>query len=102
MIAQYLIPSIHVTAAAAFRRTHAKAIDSEDENARDARSGSIPTLDRAHLEALAENSDAHPIKLTEAALRAYQATGDELFLKAAGKVQNYGFWRNLSVSGGVL
>src|SRR5262245_44996033 len=36
-------------------------------------------------------SDAHPIKLTEAALRAFDRTEDELFLKAAGKA--HGFFR---------
>jgi hypothetical protein len=60
---------------------------------RQALSEPIPSLDRGHLEALAEKADAHPAKLTEAALRAYRATGDDLFLKAAGKVQDYSLWR---------
>jgi len=93
MIAQDLAPSVHGVAAAAFRRTHAKAIVRIESEKDEGLSGPVPGLDQSHLEALAEKSNAHPVKLTEAALRAYQATQDKLFLKAAGKVQNYGLWR---------
>jgi len=93
MIAHDLGSSVHGVAAAAFRRTHAKAIRSIESDKDEALSAPLPALDQTHLEALAEKSNAHPVKLTEAALRAYQATQDKLFLKAAGKVQNYGLWR---------
>jgi hypothetical protein len=93
MIAHHLDSSVHGIAAAAFRQTHAKAIGDFDSDKGEALSAPIPSLDQTHLAALAEKTDAHPIKLTEAALRAYQITADDLFLKAAGKVQNYGFWR---------
>jgi hypothetical protein len=95
MIAHHLNSRVHGIAAAAFRQTHAKAIAALQSAKPEALSEPMPSLDQAHLEALAEKTDAHPAKLTEAALRAYQASGDDLFLKAAGKVQNYGFWRAL-------
>jgi hypothetical protein len=95
MVAHHLNSRVHDVAATAFRLTHARAIKAMESSERDAHSEPIPSFDQTHLAALAENTDAHPIKLTEAALRAYQATGDDLFLKAAGKVQNYGFWRAL-------
>jgi hypothetical protein len=93
MLAHHLNSRVHGIAAAAFCRTHAKAIEALEVDERVALSEPIPSLDRTHLEALAEKTDAHPVKLTEAALRAYRATGDDLFLKAAGKVQNYSLWR---------
>jgi len=93
MISHHLDSRVHDTAMLAFRRTHAKAIGALEPDRREALSEPIPSLDQAHLEALAEGTNAHPIKLTEAALRAYRATGDDLFLKAAGKVQNYGYWQ---------
>ena len=95
MIAQDLGRSVHGVAAAAFRRTHAKAMASIESGKDEGLSGPVPILDQTHLEALAEKSNAHPVKLTEAALRAYQATQDKLFLQAAGKVRNYGLWRAL-------
>ena len=93
MIADELGTSVHGIAAASFQRTHAKAMGSMKSDKDEALSASLPALDQTHLEALADKSNAHPVKLTEAALRAYQATQDKLFLKAAGKVQNYGLWR---------
>jgi hypothetical protein len=93
MIAYHLDSGVHGIAAHAFRQTHAKATRDLESGQREALAEPLPSLDQAHLAALAENSDAHPIKLTEAALRAYRATRDDLFLRAAGRVQNYGLWR---------
>jgi hypothetical protein len=93
MIAPQLDARTHGIAAAAFRQTHAKAFETFDADRRHALSEANPILDHGHLEALADKTDAHPAKLTEAALRAYQATGDGLFLKAAAKVQDYSLWR---------
>jgi len=93
MIAHHMNSSVHGLAAAAFRRTHERAIQDFDSGKGQALSAPIPSLDDAQLETLTKNTDAHPIKLTEAALRAYKASGDDLFLKAAGKVQHYGLWR---------
>jgi len=93
MIAPQLDAPMHRIAAAAFRQTHAKAFETFDADRQHALSEANLSLDRNHLEALADKTDAHPAKLTEAALRAYQATGDGLFLKAAAKVQDYSLWR---------
>jgi len=93
MIADNLDSSVHGIAASAFRRTHAKAMGNIESDKDQALSAPLPNLDQTHLEALTETTNAHPAKLTEAALRAYQTTQDKLFLKAAGKVQNYGLWR---------
>ena len=93
MISHHLAPRVHAIAAAAFRRTHAKAIGSFALDARRANAERNPSLDDRHLEHLADKTDAHPAKLTEAALRAYQTTGDSLFLKAAARVQDYSLWR---------
>ena len=93
MIAHHFDSSVNGVAAAAFRRTHEKAIRDFDRSRLQSLSAPVPSLDDSHIEALAKNTDAHPIKLTEAALRAYQATGDDLFMKAAGKVQHYGLLR---------
>jgi hypothetical protein len=49
-------------------------------------------FDEAHLEALAHVADAHPAKLTEACLRAFRATQDDIFLAAAAKVQPEPAW----------
>jgi len=93
MLAHRLEPRVHVIAAAAFRQTHAKAIEALARDEREVLSEPAPFFARTGLEALAEKTDAHPAKLTEAALRAYQATGDTLFLKAAGQVRDYSLWR---------
>jgi len=95
MIAPHLDARTHGMAATAFRQTHAKAFESFAADRRHAASEPNASLDHSHLEALADKTDAHPAKLTEAALRAYQATGDDLFLKAAAKVQDYSLWRAL-------
>ena len=93
MVAHHLNSRIHGIAAAAFRQTHAKAIETFEPERHSTRSAPLPSFDQDHLEALAEKTDAHPAKLTEAALRAYQAAGDDLFLKAAARVQDYNLWR---------
>jgi hypothetical protein len=95
MIAHHLDSGVHRLAAGAFRQTHARSIGDFDSDNKAALSISMPVLDRSHFAPLVESSDAHPVKLTEAALRAYRSTGDDLFLKAAGRVQNYNFWRAL-------
>jgi hypothetical protein len=93
MIAHHLHPGIHRIAAGAFRRTHAKALETVEADETAALSEPLPSLDPDRLEALSAKTDAHPAKLTEAALRAYRMTGDELFLKAAARVQAYSLWR---------
>ncbi|HET6347233.1 MAG TPA: hypothetical protein VFH51_20040 [Myxococcota bacterium] len=52
-------------------------------------------FDEAHLEALAHVADAHPAKLTEACLRAFRATHDDIFLAAAAKVQPEPAWEDV-------
>jgi hypothetical protein len=93
MIAPHLDARTHGAAAAAFRQTHAKAFESFEADRKHALSEPNPSLDHGHLEALADKTDAHPAKLTEAALRAYKTTGGGVFLKAAAKVQDYNLWR---------
>jgi hypothetical protein len=93
MIAHHLNSSIHTLAAEGFRKTHVRTMLAFESNRPGVQSAPVLVLDRSRLEALAEKSDAHPIKPTEAALRAHKAAGDDLFLKAAGRVQNYRLWK---------
>jgi hypothetical protein len=87
MLSQWLDPGAHPVALASFASTHARA--ARDFASLDARAASqpIPSLDATELDALAAQSDAHPIKLTEAALRAFDQTDNALFLRAAGKAR---------------
>jgi hypothetical protein len=55
----------------------------------------MPLLDEAFFDWLSRGRDAHPIKLTEAALRAYEASHDEVFLQAIGKVRHLHGVRNV-------
>jgi hypothetical protein len=49
----------------------------------------VPQINAEPLDKITNKWDAHPIKLTGAALRAHRISGDDLFLKAAGGVQNF-------------
>src|SRR5262249_54992790 len=85
MISQHLHQAAHATALASFARTHARAVRSFDALRPKTMSEPIPSFDKSHFEALSAQTDAHPIKLTEAALRAFERTKDDIFLRAAGK-----------------
>jgi hypothetical protein len=88
----YLLISRYVDAGAqrialdSFNRTHTN-LDRhfEPAEARPLPEGP-PSFDRTRIEALAEQPNVHAIKLTEAACRAFGATGDVIFLTAASKV----------------
>jgi hypothetical protein len=95
MVAHHLGPEVHRRAAAAFDRTHADALRRFDRLRARAESEPLPTLDPEFLAWLSVQRDAHPIKLTEAALRAYEATEDELFLRAVGKARHLHGAQNL-------
>ncbi len=85
----YLLISKHLDAGArrialdSFNRTHPSLNQNREP-------GPLPegppAFDRAHILALAEQTNVHAIKLTEAAYRAFAATGEAIFLTAAGKV----------------
>jgi hypothetical protein len=82
MLSHHLDEATHRAACAAFRRTHADALLVDSSPA------VLPVLDDAFFQRLVESRDAHPIKLTEAALRAYTATHDEIFLRAVGRARH--------------
>jgi len=88
MISHHLEPAAHGTALASFAKTHARAVRDFEIGRPEAVSHPLPSFDEKELDALVAQSDAHPIKLTEAALRAFDRTGDELFLKAAEKAHS--------------
>ncbi|MGH7073718.1 MAG: hypothetical protein ACREFD_05875 [Stellaceae bacterium] len=71
----------HRFAAEGFARTHGKLAAAGQTPAE-----SVPTFDRTRIEGLARQSNVHAIKLTEAAFRAYEVTGDALFLHAAARM----------------
>lgn len=85
MIAHLLDEKTHAIARASFSQTHLQAAARFESIKRRAYGEPNVSIDKAHLAALAAQSDAHPSKLTDAALRAHKETEDEIFLKAAGK-----------------
>lgn len=85
LLAQYLDAEAHRIAAASFGKTHRKAAERFESLKRKVYGEPNVSLDHDHLQALASQKDAHPSKLTEAALRAYEISRDEIFLKAARK-----------------
>src|SRR5262245_27435698 len=85
MISRHLDRAAHGTALASFARTHARAVRSFESLRPKTISEPIPSLGKSHLDALSAQTDAHPCKLTEAALRAFERTEDDIFLRAAGK-----------------
>jgi hypothetical protein len=95
MISHHLEPAAHGTALASFANTHARAVREFETERPNALSNPIPSFDEKELDALVAQSDAHPIKLTEAALRAFERTEDELFLKAAGKAHSLHAFRSM-------
>lgn len=85
LMASHLTPYCHGLADAAFAQTHAMM---------PARLSKLPqplfdgaSFDPRFLTPLAEVPDAHPAKLTEACVRAFAESHDEIFLDAAAKVQ---------------
>jgi hypothetical protein len=103
MIMHHLDVPTHRAAAAAFRRTHARALRDVDRHRADAASEPIGILDDQLFGWLAKSHDAHPIKLTEAALRGYAATNDEIFLQAIGKLRHlHGIKNVLGIARAVL
>jgi hypothetical protein len=85
LIAPHLTALTHGIAKASFGKTHHEAAESFAALQHRAYEQPSVALNQARLDALAAQSDAHPAKLTEAAVRAYQASQDEIFLKAADK-----------------
>lgn len=85
MLLPFLETETHWLAEASFNRTHREAAQRFEALKQKAYAAPNGSVDRARLVALAAQKDAHPSKLTEAALRAYEKSKDELFLKAAGK-----------------
>jgi hypothetical protein len=83
-----LDPRLHPLAVTAFERTHANALRDLPRLEATAASEPIPALDRDLLDSLTRQRDAHPIKLTEAALRGYEATNADVFLRAIGRVRH--------------
>lgn len=75
----------HRLALASFERTH-RAAAARFPALRDrTRAGEATPPSQQFLNTLAEQRDAHPAKLTEAALRAHAETEDPMFLRAAGQ-----------------
>src|SRR5262244_2697894 len=85
LISHHLNQAAHGTALASFARTHARAVRSFESLRPKTLSEPIPSLDKSQLDALSAQTDAHPCKLTEASLRAFERTEDDIFLRAAGK-----------------
>jgi hypothetical protein len=75
--------------------THARAIRGFESRRARAVSAPIASLDERWLDSLVAQTDAHPIKLTEAALRAFDQTEDDIFLRAAGKARRLHTLRGL-------
>lgn len=85
MLATCLDETTHRLARASFARTHAAAAARFPALRDRMRAAPTVALDPNFMAALAEQRDAHPCKLTEAALRAHAEADDPLFLKAAGQ-----------------
>ncbi len=81
LIGKYLDAAAHRIAAAGFARSHGR-LHGDDVAAK----GPAPVFERAQIDALARQRDVHAIKLTEAAFRAHETTGDPVFLRAAAEV----------------
>jgi len=81
LVSKYLDEDARRTGLDSFGRTHARLGRDQEPAVPEAPS----PLDRARISALAEQPNVHAIKLTEAALRAFAATGETIFLTAAGK-----------------
>ncbi len=79
LLAPHLAEADQVRAARAFAHTHRR----HSPAAPDPLDGERVRPDAAALRSLADRWDAHPAKLTEAALRAHDATGDPVFLRVA-------------------
>jgi hypothetical protein len=85
LVAPYVDAATHRRAHGSFARTHTRASEAFASLENEAYAAPLASFTERHLAALAAQTDAHPIKLTEATLRAYEQTGDEIFLKAAAK-----------------
>jgi hypothetical protein len=82
LIAHHLDAKTHLIASQSFARTHAGAMRRFDALKSKARMESF-VIDERHENAIVDSRDAHPAKLTEAALRAFRETDDSIFLGAA-------------------
>jgi hypothetical protein len=85
LIAPGLDEKTHQIAKASFDQTHLQVVEQFAARKKKAYQGPNVSLDSERLRALAAQRDAHPSKLTEAALRAYEESRDEIFLKAAAR-----------------
>ncbi len=81
LVGKHLDAAAHRVAASGFARSHAR-LHGDDGTAKEP----APVFERAQIDALARQSDVHAIKLTEAAFRAQEATGNPVFLRAAAEV----------------
>lgn len=103
LIAHHLSPRTHWLAKWSYAKTHAEASQKYDVLRDKALEKKAEPIDPSQLEKLAAETDAHPAKLTEAALRAHAASGDEIFLKAANRALDiHGLRALLAVVKGLL
>jgi len=95
MIVPHLDEEVHQVALHSFHQTHATALENLGRLSEAAALAPIPSLSTEEIDELALIHNPHPAKLTEAALRAYSMTGDELFLRAAGRAQHLSIFRGV-------
>jgi hypothetical protein len=85
LIEPHLDEAAHRLARASFARTHASAALRHATLQPPPRAAQDPTRDPKFMEALVEQRDAHPCKLTEASQRAHAETDDPIFLATAAE-----------------
>jgi hypothetical protein len=85
LLAHYLDKDAHHIARLSFSKTHCMVAKQFKALKPQVYAEPNVILDHDRLEAIAAQSDAHPIKLTDAALRGHKLTQDDIFLKAAAK-----------------
>jgi hypothetical protein len=86
LFSKYLDAGARRIALDSFNRTHASLNQNHEPTEAGPLPEAPPPLDRARILTLAEQPNVHAIKLTEAACRAFGATGEAIFLAAAAKV----------------
>jgi hypothetical protein len=89
MLPETLDKNTHRIASESFMKTHARALRDFETLSKKVSRKPPPILGPKEMESLAGKRDAHPAKLTEAALRGYTLSGDEIFLRAAAEVQKF-------------
>jgi hypothetical protein len=86
LMSKYLDGGARRIAFESFNRTHASLTPNLDPTEPPSSPEAPTPFDRARILALAEQPNVHAIKLTEAARRAFAASGEAVFLTAAAKV----------------